>query len=90
MRASTKRARAARAMVMVTRVGGNKEAIGPGGKSNGNGNKGGKQATVTRAKATATTWAIEMATRVAGDIEGNDKGGKGNGNGNEGSGWQKG
>jgi hypothetical protein len=46
-----------RAMVMATRVVGNKEGDGDGGKSNGNGNEGGGQVTATRA----------MATRVAGE-----------------------
>ncbi len=42
---------------MAMRVAGDKEAIGDGGKSNGDGNKGGEQATAMRA----------MATRVEGE-----------------------
>jgi hypothetical protein len=39
--------RAARAMAMVTRVESNKEGHGYGGKSNGDGNKGDRQAMAT-------------------------------------------
>jgi hypothetical protein len=55
----TARVRAARTMAMAKMVVGNKE--GKGGKANGNGNKGGRQAT-----AAATKTAMAMATRVVG------------------------
>jgi hypothetical protein len=69
-------ARAARAMVTVTRVAGHKEGDGDGNSdnvSNGNGNECGGSATAMRAMTTgtATMWAMASATRVAGDIEGN-------------------
>jgi hypothetical protein len=61
----TKRARArvgaARAMMMVMRMAGNKEGNGNFGKRDGNGNMGGGQA-----MATATKRVIVTATRVAG------------------------
>jgi hypothetical protein len=61
----TKRARAragvARAMAMAMRVAGSKEDNSDFGKRDGNGNKGGRQAT-----ATGTKRVIVMATRVAG------------------------
>ena len=52
----------------------------------GNGNKGGRCATATRAiaMAAATTWAMPTATRVVGDIEGNGEGARGDGDGKEG------
>ncbi len=60
----------------------------------GDGNKGGRQATATRAMASemamatplAMTWAMVTAMRLAGDKEGKGKGGKGNGEGDEGDG----
>jgi hypothetical protein len=62
---TTKRARArvgaARVMMMVMRVAGNKEGNGNFGKRDGYGDKGGGQATET-----ATIWVIVTATRVAG------------------------
>jgi hypothetical protein len=89
---NTKRAMVARAMVMAMRVAGNKEskvskvmAMGTrvecnkegnvdSGKSTGN--KGGRQATATRAMEMAmlTTWAMVMVMRKAGDKEGKGKG----------------
>jgi hypothetical protein len=77
------------AMVMMTRVAGNKEGDGDSNNvGNGNSNKGGRRVTATRAiaavTATATTWAMATMTRVAGNIEGNGKGGKGGGDCNKG------
>ncbi len=81
-------------MVTMTRVEGNKEGNGKekgkGGKSNGDGYKGGGQAMVTTpAMAIATQKAVTRAAReiamamtMAGNIEDNGKGGKGNGNSN--------
>ncbi len=51
----------ARAMVMAMRVVGDKGGNGDAGRSDGDGNKGGKQATKT-----ATKRVIVTATRVAG------------------------
>jgi hypothetical protein len=62
-----------RVMVMVTRVAGDKEGNGDGGKSNGISNKGGEQETATRVMVMVTMWA--MAT-LAGNKEGMDEGGK--------------
>ena len=69
---------------------GDKTGNGNGGKSNGDDDKvggqatasngkGGRQLTVTRvmAKVTATTWVMAMVTRLAGDEEGKGEGGKG-------------
>ncbi len=55
------RERAARVMATVMRVAGNKEDNGDSGKSDGNGDKGGRRAT-----ATATKRVMVMATRVGG------------------------
>ncbi len=59
-----------RAIMTVTRVASNDDGDGNNGKSNGDGNKGARQAT-TRAMAVATTVAV---MRVASDEEG--EGGK--------------
>ncbi len=62
----------------------------------GDGNEGGRGATVTRAMATVTamamvmTWAMGMAMRLVGDKEGKVNGGNGNGGSNEGGGGQRG
>ncbi len=66
----TKRAKAARAMALATRVACDKEGDG----------KGGRRATVRRAM--ATMWATAMAMRLAGNKENKGKGGKSNGSGN--------
>jgi hypothetical protein len=58
------------------KVAGNKEGDDEGGIGNGDGGKGGRQATVT-------TWAMATATRVAGKQEGDGEGGKGGGNNDE-------
>jgi hypothetical protein len=82
-----KRARAMkRAMVLATRVECNKESDGFSGKSDGD--KGGGQATVTRAMATVMpmTWVMATAMRLVGDKEGKGEVGDGIGDGNEGSG----
>ncbi len=71
---------------MATRVVCNKEGNGKSGKSDSDGDKGGRQATATR----ATTWPMAMATRLAGNKEGKAKGSKDNGDSNEGGGLQKG
>ncbi len=60
----------------------NKEGDGKGCKSNGDGNKGGVQAT-KRATAMAGR-AISTAMKMTGDKEGNDKGGKRDGSSNKG------
>jgi hypothetical protein len=82
------------AMVMAKRVAGNEEGNGNCGKSDGNGSKGGGQATAMRvmamATATATTWAMASATRLAGNKEGKAEGSKGNGDSDEGGGQQRG
>jgi hypothetical protein len=88
---------------MAMRVEGNKEGDGKEkgevGKGNGDGDKCGRQATVTTwATATAMRWwatkrAIMRAARaitMAGNNKGNGKGGKGNGNGNYNGGRQRG
>jgi hypothetical protein len=82
----TKSARAVKAKALLMRVVCNEEGDGDIGKSDGN--KGGRQATVTRAMATAmaTTWAIPMAMRWAGNKEGKGKDSKGNGNIDKGGG----
>ncbi len=60
---------------------------GNGDSNEGNGDKGGRQATATRAIATAaamatgTMWAMETAMRLADNEEGKGEGGKGNGDG---------
>ena len=59
---------------------GNKTGIGNGGKSDGDDNKVGGQATASTAMARATV------TRLAGNKEGKDEGGKGDGDGDEGGG----
>ncbi len=78
-----KRARAAQAMTLATRVVCNEEGNDDGGKRNGN--EGNGQVTATRAMVAtmATTWVMAMATRLAGGEEGEGDGGKGNGEGNE-------
>jgi hypothetical protein len=90
---ATKRARAMkRVMVLATRVECNKESDGFSGKSNGD--KGGRQATATRAMATVMSmmWAMATGTRLAGDKVGKGEGGNGDGDGNsnEGSGQIRG
>jgi hypothetical protein len=54
------------------KVVGNKEGNGESGEGNSDGNKGGRQATVT-------SQAMVMAARVVGNKEGDCKGGKGGG-----------
>jgi hypothetical protein len=66
-----------------TTVAGDKEGNCDGGKSIGDGNKGGGQATAT---AMVTKTVIATATTVAGDKEGNCDGGKSIGDGNKGGG----
>ena len=77
------------------------EGNNDGGKSDGNDDKVGGQATasngeggrrlmVTRATVTATTWVMATVTRLAGDEEGKGEGGKGNGNGDDGGGRRRG
>ncbi len=80
------------AMATVTKGARDEEDNGNSGKSNGNGCKGGEQATATRAMATATvtTWAMATAMRLAGNKEGKAKGGKGNSDSNEGGMQQRG
>jgi hypothetical protein len=80
----TKRARATRAMALATRAACNKESNG--NSANSNDDKGGRQATATRAMAMAIAkiWGMAMATRRVGNKEGKGKGGKDNGDGNEG------
>jgi hypothetical protein len=73
-----KRARAARVMATAAQVVGKEEVNGKGGKSHGDGNKGGRQAT-KRAMA-RLGGAILTAMRMAGDEEGNSKEGKSDGN----------
>jgi hypothetical protein len=79
-------------MAMATRGACNKERYGNGGKNNGNGNKGGRQATATQAMARAMLMTCVMATakRLAGNKEGKSKDGMGDGNGNEGGRQQRG
>ena len=80
-----------RVMVLAARVEScDKESDGFGSKSDGN--KCGRQLTVTRAMVTvmATTWVMAMVTRLAGNKEGKGEGGKGDGNGDEGGGRQRG
>ena len=50
-----------------------------GGQATASNGKGGRQLTVTRAMATvtATTWVMATVTRLAGDEEGKGEGGKG-------------
>ncbi len=67
---------------MATKVLGDKDDNGKGSKSDGNGNKGGKQA-MKRVTARAGR-AITMAMRMAGDKEGFGKGNNSNGNSKEG------
>ncbi len=59
---------------------------GDGDSNKGNGNEGGRQATVTRAMVTAmvTMWEMAMAMRLAGNKEDKGKRGKGDGNSNKG------
>ncbi len=63
----TKRARAATAMAIATRVADNEEGVGDGSKNDGNGDKGGGRAMATRALVVATMWAMTTATRVVDD-----------------------
>ncbi len=70
---------------MATRVAGNQDGDGDGNGNDvcyGNGNKGGRHVTATRATTavTATTLAVATETRLGGTKKGNDKGSKGNGN----------
>jgi hypothetical protein len=65
----SKRANAARAMALATRVACDKEGDG----------KGGRQAAATRAM--AKIWAMATAMRLAGNKEDEGKDGKGNGDG---------
>ncbi len=65
------------AIVMATRVAGNKEGAGNGSKSNGNDNWGRRKATAMRALAEAPMWVMATAMRVAGDKEGKGEGVKG-------------
>ncbi len=72
-----------------------------GGKSDGNDDKVGGQATasngkdgrqlmVTRATVTARMWVMTTVMRLAGDKEGKGKGGKGDGDGDDGGGRRRG
>jgi hypothetical protein len=80
-----------KAMAMATRMAGKWGCL-TRDANEGNGNKGGRQATALRVmvtvmalvKATVMTWAISTAMRLAGDKEGKGKGGKDNGEGDEG------
>ena len=76
---------------------GDEEGNDDGGKSDGNDDKVGGQATAsngkggrrlmaTRARVTAKMWVMAMVTRLAGDKEGKGKGGKGDGDGDDGGG----
>ena len=81
---------------------GDEEGNGDGGKSDGNDDKvggqatasnweGGRQLTVTRmmATVTASTWVMATVTRLVGDEEGKGEGGKGDGDGDEGGGQRR-
>jgi hypothetical protein len=74
-----------RAMAMATRVAGDKEGNGDGGKSDCNGNKDGRRVTATRVMVTRVAVNNKQQEHGA-DDEGSvkeGKGGKGNGDGNE-------
>jgi hypothetical protein len=73
-------------MALAKRAAWDKEGNSNSSKSNGD--KGGRQAMVTRvmARATVTMWVMAMAMKQAGDEEGKGKGGKVDCNGNEGDG----
>ncbi len=80
----TKRAKAAEAMELVTKVACNKE--GDDNSNEGNGNKGGRQELAMRVM--VTMWAMATAMRLAGDKENKGKGIKGDDNGKEEDGGQ--
>ena len=82
---------------------GDKTGNGNGGKSNGDNDKVGGQATASNDEGcrqltatmamvmvTATTWVMATVTRLAGDKEGKGEGGKGDGDGDEGGGRRRG
>ena len=80
---------------------GGEEGNDDGGKSDGNDDKVGGQATAsngkggrrlmaTRVTVTATTWVMATVTRLAGNEEGKGEGGKGNGDGDGGGGQRRG
>ena len=75
-------------MALAMRVACNEE--GNGDNNEGDGDKGGRRASATRAMVMATvtapTWAIVTMMRLAGDKKAKGKGGKGNGDGDEGGG----
>ncbi len=72
---------------------GDETGNGDGGKSNGDNDKVGGQATASNGKGDrqlTATWVMVTVTRLAGNEEGTDEGGKGDGDSDEGGGQQRG